>query len=117
MLALAFVGMTPAILAESCVRGGTRGHQTVLKTGKSAVEVHSAWLGICVATETGCRMIVLVHYSVRLRARATVKERGTYVAKHKYYRNNFTANEQTNERGGSALYSIQKTSAYKMFVH
>jgi hypothetical protein len=34
---------------------------------------------------------------------APAKERGTYAAMYKYYHNNFFANKQKRERGGSAL--------------
>jgi hypothetical protein len=36
-------------------------------------------------------------------ARATAKGPGTYTAMHKYYHNNFSANKQNHEQGGSAV--------------
>jgi hypothetical protein len=60
---LVFVGMT-SFLAESC---RTQKHQSVLKTAKSTVEVHSVWHDIYIATETGGQMRAVVYCSVRLR--------------------------------------------------
>jgi hypothetical protein len=66
-LVLVFVGMTSVFLPESCQGDRTQGQQTVMKIAKSAVEVHSVWDDIYVATETGGQMWVAVCYSVRLR--------------------------------------------------
>jgi hypothetical protein len=54
-------------LSESCQGDRTQGQQSVLKTAKSTVEVHSVWHDIYVATETGGQMRAVVYYSVRLR--------------------------------------------------
>jgi hypothetical protein len=64
-----FIGMTSAFLAESCQGDRTQGQQSVIKTAKSTVEVHSVWHDIYVATETGGHMRAVVYYSVRLRKR------------------------------------------------
>jgi hypothetical protein len=66
-LVLVLIGMTSAFLAESCQGDRTQGQQSVLKTAKSTVEVHSVWHNIYVATETGGQMRAVVCYSVRLR--------------------------------------------------
>jgi hypothetical protein len=66
-LVLVFVGMTSVFLLESCQGDRKQGQQTVLKTAKSTVEVHSVWHDIYVATETGGQMWAVVCYSVRLR--------------------------------------------------
>jgi hypothetical protein len=59
--------MTSAFLAESCQGDRTQGQQSVLKTAKSTVEVHSVWHDIYIATETGGQMRAVVYYSARLR--------------------------------------------------
>jgi hypothetical protein len=59
-LVLVFIGMTSAFLSESCQGGRTQGQQSVLKTAKSTVEVHSEWHDIYVAAETGGQMGALV---------------------------------------------------------
>jgi hypothetical protein len=66
-LVLLFIGMTSAILAESCQDDRTQGEQSVLRIAKSTVEVHSVWHDIYVATETGGQTRALVYYSARLR--------------------------------------------------
>jgi hypothetical protein len=63
---LVFIGKTSAFLAESCQGDRTLGQQSVLKTAKSTVEVHSVWHDIYVATGTGGQMRAVVCYSVRL---------------------------------------------------
>jgi hypothetical protein len=65
-LVLVFIGMTSAFLAESYQGDRTQGQQTVLKTAKSTVEVHSVCHDIYVATETGGQMRAVVYSSVRL---------------------------------------------------
>jgi hypothetical protein len=66
-LAIVFVGMASVFLAENCQGDRTRGQQSVLKTAKHTVEVHSVWHDIYVATETGGQMRAVVYYSARLR--------------------------------------------------
>jgi hypothetical protein len=66
-LVLVFVGMTSAFLAESCQGDRTQGQQSVLKTAKITVDVHSMWHDIYVATETGVQMRAVVCYSLGLR--------------------------------------------------
>jgi hypothetical protein len=66
-LVLVFTGMTSAFLAESCQGDRTQGQQSVLKTAKSTVAVHTVWHDIYVATETGGQMRAVVYYCVRLR--------------------------------------------------
>jgi hypothetical protein len=51
-LELVFIGMTSAILTDSCQGDRTQGQQSVLKTTISTVAVHSVWHDIYVATET-----------------------------------------------------------------
>jgi hypothetical protein len=64
---LVFFGMTSAFLAEGCQGDRTQGQQSVPKTAKSTVEVHSVWHDICVTAETDGQMRALVYYSARLR--------------------------------------------------
>jgi hypothetical protein len=64
---LVFIGMTSAFLAESCQGDRKQEQQSVPKTAKNTVEVHSVWHDIYVATETGRQMRAVVCYSVRLR--------------------------------------------------
>jgi hypothetical protein len=64
---LVFTGMTSAFLVASCQGDRTQGQQSVLKTAKNTVEVHSVLHDIYVATETGGQMRAVVCYSVRLR--------------------------------------------------
>jgi hypothetical protein len=59
--------MTSAFLTESCQGDRTKRQQSVLKSAKSTVEVHSVWHDIYVATETGGQMRAVVYFSVRLR--------------------------------------------------
>jgi hypothetical protein len=47
---LVFTGMTSAFLAESYQGDRTQGQQSVLELAKSAVEVHSVWHDIYIAT-------------------------------------------------------------------
>jgi hypothetical protein len=94
---------TSAFLDESCQ--GDRTQQSVLKTAKSTIEVHSVW-HIYVATETGGQMRAFEYYSARLRK--SDRERAKDVRReHKYY-NNFSAKKQnrsaqTRGGGGSAV--------------
>jgi hypothetical protein len=101
---LVFIGMTSAFLAESCQGDRTQGQQSVLKIAKITVEVHSVWHDICVAAETGGNMRAVEYYSVRLRKsdreRARDLRRDVQIA---YYQQN--RDEETRERGGSAVYS------------
>jgi hypothetical protein len=80
---LVFSGMTSAYLAESCQGDRTQGQQSVLLELKSIVEVHSVWHNIYVAGRCG------------LLLRVPAKERGTYVAMHKYYHKKFSAISNT----------------------
>jgi hypothetical protein len=52
-LVMVFIWMASAFLADSCQGDRTQGQQSVLKTAKSTVKVHSVWHDIYVATETG----------------------------------------------------------------
>jgi hypothetical protein len=52
--------MTSAFLSESCQGDRTQGQQSILKSAKSTVELHSVWHGIYVATETGGQMRAVV---------------------------------------------------------
>jgi hypothetical protein len=89
-LVLVFIGMTSAFLAESCWGDRRQGQQSVLKTAKSTVGVHSVWHDIYVGTET-CGLLCITPCAC---AKATAKQRGTYVAMHRYYHNNYSANNQ-----------------------
>jgi hypothetical protein len=107
ILVFVFIGMTSALLAESCHGDRTQGQQSFLKTAKSTVEVHSVWQNIYVANKT--RGLLCITQCAC--ARATAKERGTYAAMHICYPNNSSANKQnrdaqTRERGGCAVVLI-----------
>jgi hypothetical protein len=58
--------MTSAFLADSCQGDQTQEQQSVLKVGKSIVEIHSVWYDIYIATETGGQMSAVVYYSMHL---------------------------------------------------
>jgi hypothetical protein len=79
---LVIIWMTSVFLAESCRHDRTQGQQSVPKTARSTVEVHSVWHDIDVATGTGGQMAGCC-VTVCACARETAKERGTHAAMHR----------------------------------
>jgi hypothetical protein len=107
---LVFVRVTSAFLAESCQGDRTQGHQSVLKTAKSTVEVHLVWHDIYVATEIGGQVQAVMFFSVHLRK--SDRERARDLRRESQI--NFSADEQnrdaqTRERGVSAVLSVKRT--------